>query len=231
MVRMALLSRTVVTVGHVCWPRSPRACAGGSWGGPPRRAVPSGATGGKQGAGLGPRRAARTRSAARAPTRLGRSRPPRSPRGASPARSRTGWAPPPARRVPCRTTSRPWIPGGAVRWPLPNRRPCTTGSAAVFRETTIHSSRASGVGHGPFWSGVYRRAVRGGPSSRQADIGTWKAVSTGGTHGRNSSSVRLVQSSTSVGRVWRSANRHVPIAVASCRWRPRISSIEMSSNT
>ena len=53
---------------------------------------------------------------------------------------------------------------------------------------------------------------------------TWKAVSKGGTNCRNSSSVRLVKSSTSVGRVCRSVNRHVPIAVG-----PRISQIEMNS--
>ena len=122
---MAWLSRTVWTVWHVCWPRSPRACAGGSWGRPPRRAVPSGATGGKQGAGLGPRRAARTRSAARAPTRLGRSRPPRSPRGASPARSRTGWAPPPARAAS--PVGRPAGPGSPDE---PCAGPCRTAAPA-----------------------------------------------------------------------------------------------------
>jgi hypothetical protein len=34
----------------------------------------------------------------------------------------------------------------------------------------IHSSRSSGVGRGQFWEVVYRRAVRGCPSSRQATI-------------------------------------------------------------
>ena len=54
-----------------------------------------------------------------------------------------------------------------------------------------------------------------GPSRRHAAMWRWKAVSKGGTDGRNSSRVRRVQASPSVGRVWRSANRHVPIAVAS----------------
>ena len=58
---------------------------------------------------------------------------------------------------------------------------------------------------------------------RHAPIWAWKLTSNGGTNGRNSSSVRLVKSSTSVGRVWRSMNRHVPMAVASFRWRPRLS--------
>jgi hypothetical protein len=34
--------------------------------------------------------------------------------------------------------------------------------------------------------------------------------------------VRLVKSSTSVARVWKSANRNVPMVVASFRRRPRI---------
>jgi hypothetical protein len=41
--------------------------------------------------------------------------------------------------------------------------------------------------------------------------------------------VRLVKSSTSVGRVWRSANCTVPMAVASFRWSRNIPSIEINS--
>jgi hypothetical protein len=34
--------------------------------------------------------------------------------------------------------------------------------------------------------------------------------------------VRLVKSRNSVGRVWTSANRKFPMAMASLHWRPRI---------
>jgi hypothetical protein len=38
----------------------------------------------------------------------------------------------------------------ALLWPMPNRRPCTTWSAEVLRETSMKNSRSSGVGKGQF---------------------------------------------------------------------------------
>jgi hypothetical protein len=61
---------------------------------------------------------------------------------------------------------------------------------------------------------VYRRAVRGCPSRRQSAIWASSAASKGRTKCCNSSTVRLVKSSPSVGRDWRSANRTLPITMA-----------------
>jgi hypothetical protein len=94
-VSTALTRSTLFTVGHCFLPLSQRVCSVGSWERLRRRAVPSCPQGGTWGP--VPLRADRMRSAAPAPTRPARSRPPRSPRGASPARSWTGWAYPPAR--------------------------------------------------------------------------------------------------------------------------------------
>src|SRR5262249_35566625 len=69
----------------------------------------------------------------------------------------------------------------ALLCPVPNRRPCTTWSADVFRETRINKSRSSGVGRGQLWYTVNRRVVRGFPSIRHAAIRAWNAVSKGET--------------------------------------------------
>ena len=52
-------------------------------------------------------------------------------RGARALRERAG-ASPRVRRVARRTGSRTWIHGLALRWPMPNRRPCTTWRLYVF---------------------------------------------------------------------------------------------------
>jgi hypothetical protein len=68
----------------------------------------------------------------------------------------------------------------ALRCTILNKRPCTTWSVYVFRETRINKSRSSGVGRGLFWYTVNRRAVRGFPSIRHVALLAWKAVSKGG---------------------------------------------------
>jgi hypothetical protein len=77
-------------------------------------------------------------------------------RFASSVKDRVG-ASPSARSVACRTTHRTCIHGWALRWPMPNSRPCTTGRGEVLGSTRINSSRSSGVGNGQFLSVVYRR--------------------------------------------------------------------------
>ena len=97
MVSTALISRTFLTVWHLFLPRSSRVCSVGSWGRPMRRSVPSCPTGGRPGPVPMPVRAQRTGSAAPAPAPPWRSRPPRSPRDASPALAQTRWEHLPAR--------------------------------------------------------------------------------------------------------------------------------------
>src|SRR6266852_56379 len=99
---------------------------------------------------------------------------------------------------------------------MPNKRPCTTWSAEVFREVRRNKSRSSGVGRGQFWYTVNRRAVRGFPSMRHAAIRAWNAASKGGTSCGNSSRVTLVKSRNAIGRDCRSANRTPAMGGASC---------------
>jgi hypothetical protein len=145
-----------------------------------------------------------------APPSSARPQPIRRPRPCRRAKACTDrmGASPSAHRVARRATQRACIHCCAVLWPIPNSRPCTTRRGDVYRETRLTSSRSSGVGSGQLVSVLYRRAVRGLPSRRPSALWAWNAASQGGTNGRNPSRVRLVNSSISIGRVCRSANRH-----------------------
>jgi hypothetical protein len=71
-----------------------------------------------------------------------------SPRRVAHAVKKRLGASPSPRRVARRTPKRACSHGWAGLWPIPNRRPCTTGRGEVFRSTRIHSRRSSGVGSG-----------------------------------------------------------------------------------
>src|SRR5690349_2838930 len=63
------------------------------------------------------------------------------------ARERAG-ASPRARSAASKAGSRTWIHWLALLWPMPNSRPWTTWTAAVFRYVSTKNSRSSGVASG-----------------------------------------------------------------------------------
>jgi hypothetical protein len=97
-------------------------------------------------------------------------------------RERAG-ASPRGRRAASSPGSRTWLPWWAWLWPMPNRRPGTTCSASVFRETKRKNSRSSGVGRGQCLFTLNGRAVRGFPSRHHTAMCAWNAVAKGGTSG------------------------------------------------
>src|SRR6266446_8122611 len=79
-------------------------------------------------------------------------------RGARAVRERAG-ASPRARSAASSAGRRTCIHWLALLWTIPNKRPCTTWRAYVFRETRMNKRRSAGVGRGQFWYTRNWRAV------------------------------------------------------------------------
>src|SRR5262249_52061828 len=103
-----------------------------------------------------------------------------TPRRWARAVSERAGASPRLRRAASSTGRSTWMHWLALLWPMPKRRPWTTGTEYVFTYARINSNRSSGVGKGQFWYTLKRRAVRGFPSRRHAAICAWNAASKGG---------------------------------------------------